>query len=1038
MKISIFLLLIYVLVGVEKSEADCQSELKNRRFLTEYAIKGADELLIVDKSASFFTSFYYDDEKLEISALSLSPLKELIIVPDYYKNIKKRLCVYLPDINEANENNEPIDIIFSTSNSPELLEIALLAKEWESENFTDKTKSSYENLLKKLQSNKSQYISAFLFTYFNTLWSAAQFEKIMSAYEKLEKSLLSPDVSVHIGIIYVDAVLKLKKAALAESVSMDLLTNTMELQLYQRIHLIVLLSESLLSQNKLASGFAYLQEVEYLLKLESKKQYVPHRVLLEYYDNRAYYWLKKFYAEKHTSHLRTALIDEYKALHHSYFLADLTKNQQVMNNIAWIKRSLWMLESASETYSRSLALSIDNDNSFSRALSFRNLANLEYSLGNYQQAITYFLQVLPFSESSMPSWYTDSLCALGNAYRYLEDKHNANVYMALCLDSTRAFSTTYTSRLTALTDYYHSEIYPEEVREEVLGLLEKVPEPQDKIKAYLWLAKASLVANRLDDAADYFRKANVLSSGASDPVLKIQVSMEAATALLQRSQQQALPYIEQALDDIEKIRKELDPELLGPAWSQKVSDFYNRLIGQHLADSEFDIAFNLYESSLAASMRKVYAVKDITTDESRLTKISSIAAKMAVDGAQDSSLELSIEKRLLKLDKPGAIQSPVLQELMWYQNNKEKLQEVGPAELIPAQTLTEIQEKLVQGQIVLAYIELQQELGAFIVSHDSFIYRSLSDIKKHQDNLSGLQQKLRSPDQNPWPILKKMSSYLIPAEVSESTASEALIITSPSLSAFPFSAIPTKQGKLLINELKLKQIPSTTSHFLPRTDIKRDALDLAIFSSPITTHVASSEQEQQNWANKLPRLEWSKYEANGLKDIYRDKNTMQFLQEQANRQQLLSQNVREARILHIATHSYFNPNQPTNVGFTLSLWNEGSYDPGFVTFSELYSHSFQNDLVVINGCESGLGNTFRSEGMQGMARGFLVSGVNNVIATLWPISDKVSAEFMLSFYRHLGDSKDYAKALQQTQIEFASNPRYRHPFYWAAYTHYAR
>ncbi|GAA0366216.1 hypothetical protein GCM10009092_33200 [Bowmanella denitrificans] len=76
--------------------------------------------------------------------------------------------------------------------------------------------------------------------------------------------------------------------------------------------------------------------------------------------------------------------------------------------------------------------------------------------------------------------------------------------------------------------------------------------------------------------------------------------------------------------------------------------------------------------------------------------------------------------------------------------------------------------------------------------------------------------------------------------------------------------------------------------------------------------------------------------------------------------------------------------------------------------------------------------------MQGMARGFLVSGVNNVIATLWPISDKVSAEFMLSFYRYLGDSKDYAKALQQTQIEFASNPRYRHPFYWAAYTHYAK
>ena len=71
--------------------------------------------------------------------------------------------------------------------------------------------------------------------------------------------------------------------------------------------------------------------------------------------------------------------------------------------------------------------------------------------------------------------------------------------------------------------------------------------------------------------------------------------------------------------------------------------------------------------------------------------------------------------------------------------------------------------------------------------------------------------------------------------------------------------------------------------------------------------------------------------------------------------------------------------------------------------------------------------------MMGLTRGFLAQGARHVISTLWPVSDRASAQFMNLFYGHLHRVGSVAEALQAAQQELKAMPDFRHPYYWAAY-----
>jgi len=142
------------------------------------------------------------------------------------------------------------------------------------------------------------------------------------------------------------------------------------------------------------------------------------------------------------------------------------------------------------------------------------------------------------------------------------------------------------------------------------------------------------------------------------------------------------------------------------------------------------------------------------------------------------------------------------------------------------------------------------------------------------------------------------------------------------------------------------------------------------------------------------------------------------------------------RNVHFATHGVLNSRHPELSGLVLSLYNEkGEGQDGFLRLNDIYNLRLNADLVVLSACGTALGKEIRGEGLVGLTRGFMYAGASRVLASLWSVEDRATAELMESFYRGmLREKLTPAAALRKAQLEMAQDPRYKSPYYWAGFS----
>ncbi len=134
---------------------------------------------------------------------------------------------------------------------------------------------------------------------------------------------------------------------------------------------------------------------------------------------------------------------------------------------------------------------------------------------------------------------------------------------------------------------------------------------------------------------------------------------------------------------------------------------------------------------------------------------------------------------------------------------------------------------------------------------------------------------------------------------------------------------------------------------------------------------------------------------------------------------------RNTRIVHFATHAILNEWSPLDSAVVLSIpekFEEGK-ENGLLQAWEVFEQVRLNaDLVVLSACESGLGKEMGGEGLIGLTRAFQYAGARSVMASLWKISDRTTAELMVRFYRHLKDGLPKDEALRAAQMELIRGP----------------
>ena len=117
------------------------------------------------------------------------------------------------------------------------------------------------------------------------------------------------------------------------------------------------------------------------------------------------------------------------------------------------------------------------------------------------------------------------------------------------------------------------------------------------------------------------------------------------------------------------------------------------------------------------------------------------------------------------------------------------------------------------------------------------------------------------------------------------------------------------------------------------------------------------------------------------------------------------------------------------------IGRDGAPLDGLLWLSDIYSLHFPVDLAVLSGCRTASGQQVPGEGLQGLARAFLVAGARRVLGSLWSVEDQQTGLLMRRFYGGLlREHLPPASALRKAQRTLAEAPETSAPYYWAGFT----
>jgi len=157
------------------------------------------------------------------------------------------------------------------------------------------------------------------------------------------------------------------------------------------------------------------------------------------------------------------------------------------------------------------------------------------------------------------------------------------------------------------------------------------------------------------------------------------------------------------------------------------------------------------------------------------------------------------------------------------------------------------------------------------------------------------------------------------------------------------------------------------------------------------------------------------------------------LEKKASENALKNTNLSDYKYLHFATHGFVNESKPELSKIFLSPDNQ---EDGSLFSGEIYNLNMDVSLVTLSACETGLGKLEKGEGVMGLSRALMYAGAQNLIVSLWKVSDISTADLMISFYSDLvykTDHLTFANSLRKAKIGLINSEKYNEPYFWAPF-----
>jgi CHAT domain-containing protein len=368
-----------------------------------------------------------------------------------------------------------------------------------------------------------------------------------------------------------------------------------------------------------------------------------------------------------------------------------------------------------------------------------------------------------------------------------------------------------------------------------------------------------------------------------------------------------------------------------------------------------------------------------------------------------------------------------------------------------ANTYPEIQQQLVPEEALLEYFIGDTSLFIFVARSDSLMITRVPVSSCLNDEISKFSKEIRLAEhQN-----LNESGYdlyctlILPVKSSLHPVKKLIIIPDENLATIPFEALVSDNERpannssydhpsYLLNDFEITYQFSSSLWGNSRGD---DQLDLESMNyagfAPVQFSYEKNVNETDNGVS-FGSLPFSKQEVNEISDliIKNSGKTHLFLEQRATEKNFRS-TLEDYSIIHIATHSMINDQQPGHSGLVFFPDNieekdRSTYD-GILYLEEIFNLRINPDLLVLSACATGTGKITRSEGVLAMTRGFFTAGAPNIVYTLWNVTDKHTKDFMVSFFDGLLAGQTYSCALRNAKIKMIRKPETSLPRLWAPY-----
>jgi CHAT domain-containing protein len=155
---------------------------------------------------------------------------------------------------------------------------------------------------------------------------------------------------------------------------------------------------------------------------------------------------------------------------------------------------------------------------------------------------------------------------------------------------------------------------------------------------------------------------------------------------------------------------------------------------------------------------------------------------------------------------------------------------------------------------------------------------------------------------------------------------------------------------------------------------------------------------------KFPSLKYASAEMEAVSRAFSDRAAIYSADRATPAQYLASQPARFG-IVHFTAHAEANAQSPLDSAVILSR-DDGGYK---LYARDVADRPLSADLVTISACRSAGERTYAGEGLVGFAWAFLRAGAQRVIAGLWDVDDRSTAELMGVVYSNLADGASPAR-----------------------------